>query len=77
VLSKINGWNEKLLSLGEKEIRIKAIAQAIPVFAMIMFNIPKKHMQREGISDAISQFLCGEDNDHRRMHWKPWWNMYY
>jgi hypothetical protein len=44
---------------------------------MTMFNIPKKHMQREGISDAISQFLCGEDNDHRRMHWKAWWNMYY
>jgi hypothetical protein len=68
---KINGWKEKLLSLGGKEILIKAIA--IPVFAMTMFNIPKKkHMQREEFSDVISKFLWGDDNDHRRMHWKAW-----
>ena len=32
-------------------------------------------MQREGISDVISQFLWGDDNDHRRMHWKAWWKL--
>jgi hypothetical protein len=41
VLIRINGWKEKLLSMGGKEILIKAIAQAIPVFAMMVFKIPK------------------------------------
>jgi hypothetical protein len=51
----ICGWKEKLLSTGGKELLIKAVAQAIPVFAMTLFNIPKKIMK--GITDAILQ-LC-------------------
>jgi hypothetical protein len=31
VVSRINGWKEKLLSLGGKEILIKSIAQVVPV----------------------------------------------
>jgi hypothetical protein len=52
VFARINGWKEKLLSMGGKEILIKAIAQAIPVFAMMVFKIPKNICK--GISDAIS-----------------------
>jgi hypothetical protein len=40
------------MSLGGKETLIKAIAQAIPVFAMMVFKIPKNICK--GISDAIS-----------------------
>jgi len=46
VSGRINGWREKLLSLGGKEILIKSIAQAVPVYAMMVFKIPKKHLQR-------------------------------
>ena len=31
VISRINGWKEKLLSMGGKEILIKSIAQAGPI----------------------------------------------
>ncbi|GJN38403.1 hypothetical protein PR202_gb27439 [Eleusine coracana subsp. coracana] len=70
VLAKTKGWKEKLLSMGEKEVLIKSIAQAIPVFAMMVFKIPKNICK--GISDAISQFWWGDDDEHRRMHWQAW-----
>jgi hypothetical protein len=41
VIARISGWKEKLLSLEGKEVLIKAIAQAIQVFAMTVFKIPK------------------------------------
>jgi hypothetical protein len=37
---------EKLLSKAGKEIMIKAIAQAIPVFAMGCFDIRRKYVAR-------------------------------
>jgi hypothetical protein len=68
VITRISGWKEKLLSLGGKEIIIKAIAQAIPVFSMMVFKILKNFCK--GISDAISQFWWGDEEERKHMHWK-------
>ena len=68
VIARIRGWKEKLLSMGGKEILIKAIAQAVPVFAMMVFKIPKNISK--GISDAISQFWWGDEEEQKHMHWK-------
>jgi hypothetical protein len=73
VNSRINGWKEKLLSMGGKEILIKSIAQAIPVYAMMVFKIPNKICK--GITNAISRYWWGDDNNHKRMHWQEWWKM--
>jgi len=54
VISRINGWKEKLLSMGGKEILIKSIAQAVPVYAMMIFKILKFFCK--GITTAISQY---------------------
>lgn len=40
VLNKIFSWNNKFFSSGRKEVLIKAIAQAIPAFAMSDFRPP-------------------------------------
>jgi len=37
VVTQINGWREKTLSLGGKETLIKSVAQAVPVYAMMVF----------------------------------------
>lgn len=47
VRAKTKGWKEKLLSMDGKEILIKSIAQAVLVFARMVFKIPKKHLQRD------------------------------
>ena len=59
--------------MGGKEILIKSVAQAVPVYAMMVFKVPKKICK--GITDAISQFWWGDDNDHKRMHWLEWWKL--
>ncbi|KAK3182979.1 hypothetical protein Dsin_030265 [Dipteronia sinensis] len=41
VWGNINGWGEKLLSVGGKEILIKAVVQAVPLYAMNIFRFPK------------------------------------
>ena len=59
--------------MGGNEVFIKSIAQAILVYAMMVFKIPKNICK--GISDAISQFWWGDDNEHKKIHWKAWWKL--
>jgi hypothetical protein len=39
---KMNGWSEKFLSCAAKEILIKVIIQAIPLYSMSCFKLTKK-----------------------------------
>jgi hypothetical protein len=57
IRARTSGWKEKMLSMGGKEILIKSVAQAIPVFAMMVFRLPNKICK--GMQDAISHFWWG------------------
>jgi hypothetical protein len=54
IIQRINGWKEKQLSIKGKEILLKAVAQAIPVYAMSVFLIPKGVCK--SMMDAIAKF---------------------
>lgn len=73
VIQRLKGWTEKHLSLGAKEILVKAVIQSIPVYAMAVFKIPKKLCKE--INDAMSAFWWGDSDDQKRMHWFAWWRM--
>jgi hypothetical protein len=75
IIQRINGWKEKLLSIGGKEILLKAVAHAIPVYAMCVFQIPKGVCKL--MMDAISQFWWGDDDNSNKMHWLAWWKLCY
>jgi hypothetical protein len=40
ILQRIEEWKEKMLSIGGKEILIKAVIQSIPVYIMSVFLLP-------------------------------------
>jgi ribonuclease HI len=73
VIKRIDGWKEKLLSAGGREILLKAIAQAIPSYAMSVFKIPQKICK--GIISAMSKYWWGDSANQKKMHWLAWWKM--
>lgn len=38
---KIQGWMERTMSAGGKEVLVKSVAQAVPVFSMSCFKLPR------------------------------------
>ena len=73
VIKLLNGWKEKLMSFGGKEVLIKAIIQALPAYAMSVFKLPKQICK--GIISAMSQFWWGDEDQQKHMHWFAWWKM--
>jgi hypothetical protein len=70
IWNRILGWKEKMLSRAGKEVLIKAVAQAIPTFAMGCFDITKE------ICDQISTMICryrwSNQDSENKMHWICW-----
>lgn len=73
VWKRIQGWKEKLLSKAGKEILIKAVAQAIPSYAMSCFDLTKT------LCDEIGAMICrywwSQQDNENKMHWLSWYTM--
>ena len=64
----LQGWKEKLLSQVGREVLLKAVVQAIPIYAMSCFKLPVGLCN--GIEVMIRKFWWGQRGDRRRIHWK-------
>jgi len=59
-----------MLSKAGKEILIKAVAQAIPTFAMGCFDLTKGLCDK--ISSMIAKFWWSQQDKDNKMHWLSW-----
>ena len=64
---KLTDWKEKLLSAVDKEVLIKAVAQAVPAYTMSYFNLPDNIC--DDLTSMIRQFWWGWRKDEKKMAW--------
>ncbi|KAL9680531.1 hypothetical protein QQ045_018411 [Rhodiola kirilowii] len=60
---RVNGWKGKLLSVAGKEILIKSVVQAIPIYAMSCFKMPNGVFDRWDI--IVSSFWWNDARNGR------------
>lgn len=70
IWKKLQGWKEKLLSKAGKEVLIKAVAQAIPTYAMSCFRLPTSFC--DDVERIIRNFWWGTSNSVKDIPWKTW-----
>ena len=73
IWKRIQGWKEKSLSKGGKEILIKAVAQAIPTYSMSCFKIPTSLCKE--LESLMAKFWWGDQSNNRKIHWVSWEKM--
>ena len=66
-------WSEQYVSVGNKEILIKAVAQAIPTYVMSIFCLPVSVC--DDLTRLMRQYWWGVENGKRKMAWLSWEKM--
>ncbi|KAL1210712.1 putative mitochondrial protein [Cardamine amara subsp. amara] len=67
---RLSGWFARTLSLGGKEVLIKAMAMAMPVYAMSCFKLTKTTLSN--LSSALCDFWWNATDDKQKIHWVSW-----
>ena len=65
---KLTGWRAKLLSSAGREIFIKVVVQAMPLYTMNCYLLPQSLCQ--DLHQLCAQFWWGGTEDKRAMHWR-------
>jgi len=73
VWKRVQGWMEQTLSAGGKEVLIKAVAQAVPMYSMSCFRLPRGLCQH--LDSLLRSFWWGSKEGKRRTCWVAWEEM--
>lgn len=67
---RLNGWFAKSLSQGGKEIMLKSVGLALPIFAMSCFKIPKDVCEK--LTSAMIEFWWSSGSNRKKIAWVAW-----
>ncbi|XP_062013785.1 uncharacterized protein LOC133730151 [Rosa rugosa] len=70
MVEKHDKWRSKLLSAAGREILIKVVAQALPLYTMNCYLLPQNLIQE--LHQLCAQFWWGSTDDKKAMHWRAW-----
>ena len=73
VKQRTRKWSHKFLSEGGKEVLLKTIAIAVPVYTMNVFKLPKG--TAEEINKVLAQYWWSKSSKKKPMHWISWKRM--
>ncbi|XP_019176856.1 PREDICTED: uncharacterized protein LOC109172161 [Ipomoea nil] len=74
IRSRIGAWQNKLLSRAGKEVLLKSIAQALPIFTMSVFLLPMRIC--DTLEKLYNRYWWGGGGLNRReIHWLSWGQM--
>ncbi|XP_018478413.2 uncharacterized protein LOC108849362 [Raphanus sativus] len=68
--ARFQGWHAFFLSTGGKEVLLKSVAMAMPVFAMSVFKLPKTTCKM--LTSAMANFWWNAQDGKNKMHWVSW-----
>ncbi|GMI72452.1 hypothetical protein HRI_000914500 [Hibiscus trionum] len=70
---KVEGWSVKFLSMGGKEVFLKSVLQAIPVYAMQCFLFPLSLCN--ALESIYNRFWWRNNSSGKGIHWSRWFDL--
>lgn len=67
IQSKLTGWYAKNLSQGGKDILLKSVVMALPVYAMSCFKLSKGTIHK--LTSMMMEFWWNNTKSHNKIHW--------
>lgn len=70
ILGKIHGWNSRTLPQASKEVLIKSVIQATPMYPMMCFKLPSSLCS--SLNSIIGKFWWENGDGGGKIHWGSW-----